>query len=211
MIIFRGYGFNKALFTVIYEKGLWFEGDSKSGRASGLPETQRIARELARIRVKYQLQSLVDLPCGDCHWQFAHNLGFSRYIGVDVVEEMIDRNKIAYASPERDFLQLNILEEGAPVGDIVLCRDLMIHLSNTQISSALRNLVKNNTGYVAISTAPRTERNANIPTGASRCVNLEAEPFNLPPPIEYLADGLNPQSNRVIGLWRASDIHSAFS
>ena len=144
-------GFNEAVFSVIHAQNLWRGGASKSGKASGLAETERIARELRRIRDQYRLESLVDIPCGDCHWQFVHQLGFSSYVGADIVASLIERTKAQFSEPGVAFMHLDILKEVTPAADLILCRDLMIHLPNRHILTALKNLGLSNSRYVAIS------------------------------------------------------------
>lgn len=45
------------------------------------------------------IRSIVDIGCGD--WQFSQNINFqgTKYLGLDIVSSVIERNKALYARP----------------------------------------------------------------------------------------------------------------
>jgi hypothetical protein len=85
----------------------------------------------------YSLESCVDLGCGD--YRVGSGLRIPRYHGVDVVQTLIDRNQADYGSETVSFQCLNVIEDRPPMADLALIRQVLQHLSNPEISRALKN------------------------------------------------------------------------
>lgn len=200
------YGFNESVYTTIYENSLWGDDESKSGPGSRIARTSKLVEQLKSIIDQYKITSITDAPCGDGNWMFHANLPLLNYRGCDIVADLIRENKEKHGAPNRDFIHLDMLKTSPPKSDLFLCRDLLIHLSNRQVANCLRNIFASGSSFIAISSSPHVTKNVNIPAGASRPVNLEIEPFNLPKPIRYLEDGIDKNTSRRIGLWRLEDI-----
>ena len=81
-----------------------------------------------------------DLGCGDFNVgkQLVHHA--SKYIGVDIVEELIKRNQEKFEQEQLEFRCLNIVDDELPVADCVLLRQILQHLSNSDISKVLEKL-----------------------------------------------------------------------
>ncbi|QTE23655.1 class I SAM-dependent methyltransferase [Polaribacter cellanae] len=81
-----------------------------------------------------------DLGCGD------FNVGkelvqFSKkYFAIDIVEDLIKRNKEKFKAENLEFRCLDISKDNLPSGDCVLLRQVLQHLSNTEISKILTKL-----------------------------------------------------------------------
>lgn len=84
--------------------------------------------------------SVCDLGCGD------FNVGkqlidhTSSYAGIDIVADLIVRNKEQFKSNHLEFYCLNIVDDKLPSGDCVLIRQVLQHLSNDDISKVLHKL-----------------------------------------------------------------------
>lgn len=82
-----------------------------------------------------------DLGCGD------FNIGkhlvkyVKKYIAVDIVENIIDRNKNLFKENNLEFYCLNIAEDKLPDGDCIIIRQVLQHLSNTEIQKILKKIV----------------------------------------------------------------------
>ena len=51
-------------------------------------------------------------------------------MGVDIVSELIEKNKIKYSRKKNfDFKFLDLTKNKIPSADLIICRDLLFHLS----------------------------------------------------------------------------------
>jgi SAM-dependent methyltransferase len=124
---------HEAIFTEqLYHNNLWPVQRSISGPGSDLVHTTTIRKELPVLVAQLRVSSILDIPCGDFNWMETVNLGSCKYIGADVVEELVNRNNQQYASNGRKFIKLNIVNDELPTVDLILCRDLFVHLSYKQ-------------------------------------------------------------------------------
>ena len=107
--------------------------------------------------------------------------------------------------------QKDIISETLPKGDIFLCRDCFIHLSNKDILKAIKNIKQSSSRYLLTTTFINLGRNQNLVTGRGwRPVNLEKPPFNFPSPIElfneHCTEGYGNFSDKSLGLWELKDL-----
>ena len=84
--------------------------------------------------------TVCDLGCGD------FNIGkqlinyTKKYIGIDIVENLIERNKTLFKAENLEFHCLNIVEDELPKTDCVILRQVLQHLSNTEIQKIIKKL-----------------------------------------------------------------------
>ena len=140
-------------------------------------------------------------------------LGVEHYIGVDLLEDLIQRNIETYAAPDRSFSVSNILEDRLPKAEIIICRDCLGHLSNEDILRALTNFVDSGSGYLLTTTFPKRVRNTDIVAGQWRPLNLQAAPFLLPEPLLILTERCSESNgafkDKSLALWRLADVQEA--
>ena len=127
-----------------------------------------------------------------------------RYIGADIVRDLILDNSGKY--PGTEFIELNVLSDLLPPVDSWFARDLMIHFPDEAVRTALDQFRRSGIRYLLATTYPNAPCNTDIKYGQVRHLNLCAPPFSLPPPFEILREDDDPQTGRVIGAWRRSDI-----
>jgi hypothetical protein len=98
---------------------------------------------LTAFIVEHGINNIVDLGCGDFHIgeQICSALSVN-FVGVDIVPELIEFNQSSYGSETISFKCADIIEDELPVGDICLLRQVLQHLSNSQISRVLANCRK---------------------------------------------------------------------
>jgi hypothetical protein len=184
--------------------------ESISGPGSSMRQTKEIRRRLPLLLQHLAVSVLLDAPCGDFHWMAEVSLGVDTYIGIDLLEDLIQRNREKYSAPDRHFLELNLLEDGLPKADLVLCRDCLGHLSYEEIWRALGNFVASGSRYLLTTTFPGRTKNADIRTGGWRPVNLQAVPFSLPTPLmimdEKCTESGGAFKDKSLGLWRLADV-----
>lgn len=181
----------KGQFTDIYLTNFWKSAESRSGEGSEINNTGPIRTWLSKMIVKYEIESMTDCACGDFNWMrhVTFPAGFY-YTGVDVVDELIRVNKEKFENKDRRFQVKDITREFIPLGDLIFCKDLFLHLSFQHIKQAITNFVKSGAKYLIVSNAYKTPKNIDQPTGGGwRPINLQIEPFNLPPYIEHLDAG----------------------
>jgi len=201
---------DEELFTEIFRKNMWGGKESVSGRGSDIAQTEIVIRLLPLIWEKYEVKSLLDIPCGDFNWMRHVDLGKVDYLGADIIHELVAKNSAQYEQDSVHFKQLDVVRDQIPDLDLILCRDCLVHLSFDQIFSALNNICRSGSRYLLTTTFTDRRENRDIVTGDWRPLNLEAFPFELPAPIELINEGCTEESgaynDKSLGLWRVADI-----
>lgn len=129
---------------VIYREKLWGgkKHDFYSGSGSHLeeivnPYIQAISSFLDSFEDKLVV---CDLGCGD--FNVGSNLvSFSKdYVGVDIVEDLIERNKQKFKAEKLRFECLDIVTDTIPPADCILARQVLQHLTNDEVTKVLAKL-----------------------------------------------------------------------
>lgn len=200
----------KTTFTEINKINYWNSQDSISGTGSDLIQTNEIIQELPKILKEYKIASMLDLPCGDFHWMQNVNLSGVNYIGGDIVLELIENNKLKYEKENYTFEVIDLTNDTLPKVDLVFCRDCLVHLSYSDLSKALYNIIKSNSKYLLTTSFLDQKINYDIVTGEWRPINLEKSPFKFPSPIFKLLENCTESggihSGKALLLWKISDI-----
>jgi SAM-dependent methyltransferase len=138
--------------------------------------------------VENKTTSLVDVGCGD--FQVSQRIlarlpDTVRYTGLDVSQVVIERNNDLFARDGIAFVRCDAALDELPSGDLVLIREVLQHLSNSDIIKILRKVRQ--FPHVIISNTRKkgaARRNMDIASGASaRAVLgsglwLDLPPFN---------------------------------
>jgi SAM-dependent methyltransferase len=178
-------------FSYIYKSKYWKgagEG-SLSGAGSNENTTQKIKYELQGFFKKKKIQSILDIPCGDWKWMSTMDFQQVNYIGCDVVKEMIEKNSRLYARDNIKFMVKSLIDDDLPNADLIIVRDLLVHLDTSDILKCLENIKRNNFEYIAITNYPtlKSQHKDKILGDKWRPINLSMEPFSLIDP-EYNLD-----------------------
>ena len=201
---------HETIFTEqLYKNNLWPVQESISGPGSDLIYTTPIRKELPILAAELGVSSILDIPCGDFNWMRTVNFGSCKYIGADIVEELVSRNNQQYASNGRKFIKLNIVNDELPTVDLVLCRDLFVHLPYGDIVKALNNIRKSRSKYVLTTSHLLTTKNHDILAGQYRPINLVLPPFSFPAPIRIIYEDVPEgytNTGKTLSLWKVSDI-----
>jgi hypothetical protein len=200
----------KEEFTKIYEQGGWKKGkgETVSGKGSTLSFTEGIRKLLPPLMRELGVKTLLDAPCGDFNWFGKMDIGDTRYVGMDIVSEIVEQNKIKYGSPNRTFVSGDAAQDPLPQADLMLCRDLLLHLPLASGLAVLRNFVRSQIPLILISSYP-VKRNKDVEGIGSRPLNLRLEPFGLPEPKRALPDWREGFRERYLCLWSRQDIENA--
>ena len=200
-------------FTEIYNTNHWMSMESNSGMGSELIQTKTLITELGKLIADINIESVLDIPCGDFKWMQKVDLSKIDYIGADIVEELIEKNTILFK--ERDnltFKVLNLIKDPLPAKDIVIIRDCLVHLSYKDIYKALKNVKSSGCKYLLTTTFTNHNLNNDIATGEWRPLNLQKRPFNFPNPIlvinENCTEGNGNFKDKSLALWEISKLNN---
>lgn len=200
----------EAVFRDIYRRHHWSGSASASGAGAAPDQTRRLRTALPELLSRLGARTLLDLPCGDYSWMRGVDLRVARYIGADLLPDLIVPLAAAHGDARREFRVLDLTRDPLPAADVLLCRDCLVHLSYTDIRRALNNVLRGRIGYLLLTTFPAAAANEDIVTGDWRVLDLERAPFHLPPPLELLNEGCTEGGGRFadksLGLWRAEDL-----
>jgi hypothetical protein len=196
----RGRAHRRHIFERIYDQNLWGDPESASGGGSATAATDAIRRDLPAVFARYEIRSLLDAPCGDFHWMKHLAGSFDRYVGVDIVRDLIDRNERLYATDRIGFLCADIVADRLPSTDAVLCRDCFIHLPTQLIRAALADFGATGIRYLLLTNDRDVDSYHDIPIGSFRRVNFERPPFSFPPPLHAVDETRN--GDRQLCLWQ---------
>ena len=163
---------NKNPFSMIYKENLWECKESVSGWGSTFVSTTSLRKYLPAIFEKYHIDSILDIPCGDYNWMKYVDKGNLKYIGADIVEELIEINKTKY--PGIDFRVIDLTKDELPQVDLIFCKDCLQH-----------------------SSYPLTIRNCDINTGDCYSMNLHRKPFYFPKHIDKIKEPLRIAGNEI--------------
>jgi hypothetical protein len=166
------------IFTEIYESNKWYSPESRSGNGSELKNTLTLRSELPFLFKKYNISSILDIPCGDFNWMKEVDISNINYIGADIVSEIVEQNKSKYPY---NFQVLDLTKDILPKVDLVFVRDCLGHLSNENVFKALNNIQASNSKYLISTSFTKWDFNIDIDNGGWRCINLMIPPFNLKP------------------------------
>jgi SAM-dependent methyltransferase len=203
------------VFSEIYAANKFRGRESASGPGSGINETRVIISELPKVFAKFDCRTILDLPCGDFHWMKHVDLTGMEYIGADIVTALVESNQRKYAKANIRFHKLDLIKDELPRVDLILCRDCLVHLSFKDAFRALHNVCASDSDYFLSTTFTRRRHNRDIATGQWRAVNLEAAPFNLPPPLKMIneetTEGGEANRDKSLGLWKVADLRQALA
>jgi hypothetical protein len=203
------------IFTNIFRRNAWGSRESVSGMGSDEIQTRAVVKSISDLLDELGIRKILDVPCGDFNWMKNVNLRDIEYLGGDIVSDLISRNKSSHETETVRFRQINLLTDPLPVADLILCRDCLVHLSFDHILKSLMNIAAGSSEYLLTTTFPSRSRNYDIPTGQWRTLNLQIEPFNLPPPRRMIHEGCTEHggafSDKALGLWHIVDIRESLS
>jgi SAM-dependent methyltransferase len=177
-------------FDEIYATNEWGGG---SGEGS-LPQHTRAYVALVQAFLRaHDIRTVVDLGCGD--WQVSQeiNWGRIRYIGVDVVRTVIERNNKYFSNRRIRFFRVDD-ERMIPEADLLIAKDVLQHWSIERIQR-FRPVI-DRYKHVLLTNCiglPHEKNNTPIPDGHFRPIDLTAAPFEWP--LEPLACFTNVDAN----------------
>jgi hypothetical protein len=179
---------NKIVFNSIYKSNHWnksrkFDANQSYSGPGSVPnsiQTNHLISELEKFFKENDIRNILDAPCGDCAWIkkiFTTNI---KYTGIDIVEDLINQNKLTFESNSNIEFYCKDLTEYNDFNnyDFILIRDLFIHLPLSMINKIITNLKNSNCKYFAFNNYESININKEVSTGQHRKINLLKDPFN---------------------------------
>jgi glycosyltransferase involved in cell wall biosynthesis len=188
-------------FQAVYRDKLWgtdaasrfFSGVGSRGEPAVSYVDAMAAVISTELKDLQRAAIIVDLGCGDFSIgaTLLERLPTLKYVGCDVVPELIEHNREQYGSERIRFETIDIVSHDLPDGDICLVRQVFQHLSNRDIADVLPKLRKYRCVYVTEGQPilregpinpdkpPNAEVRFDWRTGRGRGVELDQPPWNL--------------------------------
>ena len=134
----------KDVFRAIYEGNAWGgeKGQFVSGYGSSETHAHQYAEWVRKFIAENNISSIVDFGCGDFRVGSKLLSAKTKYVGVDIVDELVDRNRLRYSGENVSFVALDIISDDLPDADLCLIRQVLQHLSNAEIMSILKKIRK---------------------------------------------------------------------
>ena len=201
----------REVFTYIYKNNYWNNAESVSGPGSTIEHTKGIIEGINSFYSHHEICTILDIPCGDFNWMQHLNLSNIKYVGADIVEEMVRKNQQFYGREGILFQTLDITKDSLPTCDLIINRDCLVHFSNELIFASLKNMMESKATFLMTTTFPNHQNNVDINTGNWRPINLTLPPFNLPQPMYVIEENtiehsLQKLNRKILGVWKISDI-----
>jgi SAM-dependent methyltransferase len=173
------------IFTRVYDEKIWGEssdGLGSSGSGSSAEASKPYVSFVNKFINKKKIRSVLDVGCGDGAITGYLRLGEKiKYIGIDVVEYLVLKNQDRY--PMYTFYKLNAVSDPLPKVDLILCKDVLQHLSNQHIVEILKNIGQSSK-YIIFTNDDLQNNciNKDISSGPfHRTIDLSKPPFSLNP------------------------------
>jgi hypothetical protein len=203
----------KIQFTRVFKENLFGGVDSKSGRGSDDNQTSVLREELPRLVERLKVETLLDIPCGDLNWISRTKFTDVKYYGADIVDDLINDLRSKDQFTDKKFFILDATKDRVDKYDLILCRDLLVHLSTIDIFKVLNKFIKSGSKYLLTTHFTNPRIYLDIPKDLPiswRPINLTMPPFNFPEP-DFLIVENCPEENgkyidKTLSLWKLSEL-----
>lgn len=167
-------------FEHIAEGNLWHSKESISGHGSELANTVSVRGCLGKWFQQYNIKKVVDIPCGDANWQAAIP-GFEavEYHGFDISQKAVDVAKKKNGDhANMQFGQFDLTSDVPPKADLIIVRDVLMHLTLDQGVQALKNAKASGTKWLGVTTWPDADNSQqNFVPGSFFYNNVQKTPY----------------------------------
>lgn len=126
------------VFTGYYEGNAWGSKRSRSGPGSTPEAAAPYVQFVKEVITTEGIRSVVDWGHGD--WAMWPKQAFDgvHYWGIDVVKGLSARLADSVGDAETQFVEGNFLKVETPPADLLLCKEVLVHLSDSDIKEALQ-------------------------------------------------------------------------
>jgi hypothetical protein len=184
------------IFSKYHRAALLRRDESLSGPGSSTARTLTLRRTFPDLLRVLGVRALLDAGCGDFNWMRQLDLQLEHYFGIDIIEDLITRNRRRHGGPRWEFLCLDLVSADLPRADAVLCRDTLVHYSLVGAQTILRNLQRSGARFLIATTFPGRGANKDIPLGGWRPLDMQGAPFNFPSPLRLINENCTEMDGR---------------
>jgi len=159
-----------------------------SGHGSSPAYTERFRDFLHAFMRAHDIQSIVDVGCGDWQWARFVDWGDRSYRGFDIVPALVERLRSTFGRPNRTFEVITNPETFVPPqADLLICKDVLQHLSNEDVRSMLARFGPTARHILWINDRDPNPQwnNSDTVRGGYRRLDLSKPPFNVPGEVVY--------------------------
>jgi hypothetical protein len=136
----------KEAMEQVYEMKLWGNNNARFYSGSGSHQETIVKPYIESILVFLQsfkeYITVCDLGCGDFNVGEKLIKHTKKYVGVDIVAPLIAFNKEKFKASNLEFYCLDIAKDALPSGDCAIVRQVLQHLSNTEVQSVVHKLTR---------------------------------------------------------------------
>ena len=180
---------NEQLMTDFYTRNAWGSSETRSGPTSTINRTEQLRGQLPHFFSKFQIKSMLDCGCGDWNWMAEVDLSEIEYIGVDIVDPLIDYLQTRYAKENIRFQKLDVMEDPPEKADLWFARDLLCLYPYSSYALFFTRFLESDSPFLAISSIDSEEPNDFGILGIWRRLNIKEAPFALKHPVHIMTDG----------------------
>lgn len=158
--------------------------ETKCGGGSTIENNRTTIAFMNKLIRKYDIQSIADLGCGDFNWMKQVELNNVYYVGYDWVWHT---DTLQYEFDEYRHIEFrigNIATIDIIPADLVVCKDVLIHMDNDQALATLDNIKKSKARYILVTSYDVKDNERVLSNYAP--MNMEKPPFNLTNKLESI-------------------------
>lgn len=154
--------------------------ETYSGPGSLLKNTEILRERLQLFIDRYNIKSIIDVPCGDFNYMKEVNLNNVQYNGYDISKNAIAKC-LKYKTNNINFHNIDATVTQLPYSDLIICKDLFLHLSFEHIHNILQNIKNTKCKYFAVSrysygNVVNNDQNSGV---GCRAIEVTRPPFNM--------------------------------
>jgi hypothetical protein len=209
----------KDAFSDVYKTSYWTTEGGGSGEGSSIENAIAANYIVKMVMYQFGLTSLLDAPCGAVHasWtskllkELTKSISCLRYVGVDVVDSVIEKNKKAFANQDHlSFYSIDLSSEKAQLPmkyDLILSRDALQHLPYVNIQNVFKTYCRSEAKYLLTTSYILSEAGNKNLEFAGECfdINLLIYPFSFPQPKEVYVE-VGKFANKHLLLYQLSNL-----
>ncbi len=179
---------HEQIFTELYTQNTWGDTETRSGCSARMNRTESIRAKFPSLFQSLTITSVLDVGCGDWNWMRHVDLSGVSYLGIDIVEPLIESLQATYTRPNVHFQKMDGLTEPPETADLWLVRDVLGLYGYDECKQLFQQFLSSESRFIAITTIDACE-NKDCLAGTWRPLNLLDAPFNLPEPVCVIDDG----------------------
>ncbi len=165
---------SERVFTDIYDRKVWGGGSGGGSNPQYLGEYIALVESLLKPSPFFVL----DIGCGVGWIAKSINWGDCEYLGIDVVESVVEQAWDNTGRGKLDFLSIDATNHPLPTADLVLIKEVTQHLDFATVHRLLKN-VSHCGAVLHTSVLQDNSSNDDIEMGQTSGRDLDLAPFNL--------------------------------